>query len=112
METPIDSQLLERMRSSIIVLSADDLRTVLREYLGPPGQQKEPQNKPDANELIGTKEACKILGCRSRTMQRYRNLRLFDFTLQGPHKALYRRGDIEAFRDQRMVHSRDYQKQK
>ena len=110
METPIDSKLLERMRSSIIVLSADDLRTVLREYLGQPGQQNA-QKKSDYDELIGTAEACKILGVCAKTMDRYRRLRLFDYTMRGPHKVLYKRGDIEAFREQCIARSREYHKQ-
>ena len=111
METPIDSKLLERMRSSIIVLSADDLRTVLREYLGQPGQQN-PQKKADYDELIGTAEACKILGVSAKTMGRYRRLRLFDYTMRGPHKALYKRGDIETFRERCIARSREYQQHK
>lgn len=50
-------------------------------------------------ELIGTAEACKILGVKERTMQRYRDRRCFTVIMRGPHKALYYRHEIEAFRD-------------
>ena len=50
-------------------------------------------------ELIGTAEACEILGVKERTMQRYRDRRCFTVIMRGPHKALYYRHEIEAFRD-------------
>jgi hypothetical protein len=56
-------------------------------------------NTRECSELIGTAEACKILGCCARTMQRYRDLRCFSVIMRGPKKALYYRREIEAFRD-------------
>ena len=51
------------------------------------------------DELIGTNEACKILGCVPKTMASYRAKKLFRVVMRGPRKALYYRSDIEAFRD-------------
>lgn len=59
-----------------------------------------PNNTREKDDLIGTAEACKLLGGISeRTMQRYRDRRLFTIVKVGPHKALYYRSEILAFRD-------------
>ena len=54
---------------------------------------------PDNEKLIGTDEACEILGISPRTMQRYRDRKCFSVVKRGPHKALYYRSEILAFRD-------------
>ena len=59
----------------------------------------EQQDTPAKDELIGTAEACEILGCSSRTLQRYRDRKCFTVIMRGPHKALYHRSEILAFRD-------------
>lgn len=60
----------------------------------------EPTNSTrEKDELIGTAEACKILGCCPRTMQNYRDSKLFTVVKVGPHKAMYYRSEIQAFRD-------------
>lgn len=56
-------------------------------------------NTRDEDELIGTAEACKILGIGTRTMQNYRDRKCFNVVMRGPHKALYYRSEILAFRD-------------
>ena len=84
----------------IIVMSAESLLQLLTEQFLPLIRQATPLS-PIADrkdELIGTNEACKILGCCTRTMQRYRDLKLFPVVMNGPHKALYYRKDIEEFR--------------
>ena len=83
----------------IIVISADNLLQLLKDFFLPliKNYQKEPDKEPD--ELIGTAEACKILGCCERTMARYRNLRVFNVVMRGPHKALYYRSEVLAFRE-------------
>ena len=83
----------------IIVISADTLLQLLKDFFLPliMNYQKEPVKEPD--ELIGTAEACMILGCCERTMARYRNLRVFNVVMRGPHKALYYRSEILAFRE-------------
>lgn len=67
----------------------------------------EPTNSTrEKDELIGTAEACKILGCCPRTMQNYRDSKLFSVVKVGPHKALYYRSEIEAFRDAHSTEAR------
>lgn len=60
-------------------------------------------NAREEDQLIGTDEACKILGCCSRTMQNYRDRKCFSVVKVGPHKALYYRSEILAFRDAHRV---------
>ena len=90
-----------KLRDAIIIVSAEDLKQAIRECLQE--QFSSMNNSPQQDELIGTNEACKILGCSPRTMQRYRDLRLFPFKRVGPHKALYFKKDIEAFRDNHLI---------
>ncbi len=56
-------------------------------------------NAREENDLIGTTDACRILGCSSRTMQRYRDGKYFTVVMVGPKKAMYYRSEILAFRD-------------
>lgn len=90
-----------KLKDAIIIVSAEDLKQAIRECLQE--QFSSMNNSPQQDELIGTAEACKILGCCPRTMQRYRDLRLFPFKRVGPHKALYFKKDIEAFRDNHLI---------
>lgn len=55
-------------------------------------------NANEEDELIGTREACRILGCCSKTMQSYRNRKLFRVVMRGPKKAMYYKSEILAFR--------------
>lgn len=59
------------------------------------------------DELIGTKEACKILGCVPKTMASYRSRKLFRVVMRGPKKALYYKSEILAFREANTRPSRD-----
>ena len=61
----------------------------------------------DEDELIGTREACRILGCCSKTMQSYRNRKLFRVVMRGPKKAMYYKSEILAFREANTRKSRD-----
>ena len=61
----------------------------------------------EEDELIGTKEACKILGCVPKTMASYRSRKLFRVVMRGPKKALYYKSEILAFRDANTRPSRD-----
>ena len=91
----------------ITILTPEDIRRILNEELdkrfGPTTSIRNLTIDSVAckdEELIGTAEACRILGGISeRTMQRYRDRRLFSVIKVGPHKALYYRGEIEAFRN-------------
>lgn len=57
-------------------------------------------NTREEDDLIGTAEACKLLGGISeRTMQRYRDGKYFTVVMAGPKKAMYYRSEILAFRD-------------
>lgn len=90
-------QSFDNLMGSAIIMSADDLRTVIGEQVK--SIVATITTKEDENELIGTAEACKILGVCPRTMQRYRDLHLFKVSMRGPHKALYRKEEILAFRN-------------
>ena len=92
-ETPIP---LERQ---IIVISADSLLQLLKDFFLPLIENKQKQAKENPDELIGTAEACKILGCSTKTMQNYRNRKLFNVIMRGPKKALYYRSEVLAFRE-------------
>ena len=83
----------------IIVISADNLLQLLNDFFLPliENDPKGPARDPD--ELIGTTEACKILGCCPKTMQSYRDRKLFNVVMRGPKKALYYRSEILAFRE-------------
>lgn len=83
----------------IIVISADNLLQLLKDFFLPLIESKQKESKPDPDELIGTAEACKILGCSSKTMQNYRDRKLFNVIMRGPHKALYYRSEVLAFRE-------------
>lgn len=57
-------------------------------------------NTREEDELIGTAEACKLLGGISeRTMQCYRDGKYFTVVMVGPKKAMYYRSEILSFRD-------------
>lgn len=93
------------MEVKLINIPEAELREIIRtEVLNAIKQSLslEINDKPSAtsrkDELIGTNEACKILGICARTMQRYRDARYFTVIKRGPHKALYYRHEIEAFR--------------
>lgn len=60
----------------------------------------------DDDTLIGTDEACKILGISPRTMQNYRDRKCISVIMRGPHKALYYRSEILAFRDANRTEAR------
>lgn len=76
----------------------------LRDYY--PNGKAATNNKREEDDLIGTAEACKILGIGPRTMQRYRDRKCFSVIKRGPHKALYYRNEIEAFRDSNRIEAR------
>lgn len=61
----------------------------------------------DEDELISTKEACRILACGERTLQRYRSARLLNVTYRGPHRCFYVRSEVLAFRAANTRPSRD-----
>lgn len=90
------------MEVKIIQMEVSEFKTtvkglmmeVLTEY-----QLAAQQDAPAIDDLIGTAEACKILGCSSRTLQRYRDRKCFTVIMRGPHKALYHRSEILAFRE-------------
>ena len=63
--------------------------------------------RAEEDELIGTKEACKILGCVPKTMASYRSRKLFRVVMRGPKKALYYKSEILAFREANTRKSRD-----
>ena len=83
----------------IVVISADSLLQLLKDFFLPLIENSQKGQSQDPNELIGTAEACKILGCCPKTMQSYRNRKLFNVVMRGPKKALYYRSEVLAFRE-------------
>ena len=62
--------------------------------------QATPYNTREEDELIGTAEACELLGGISeRTMQRYRDGKYFRVVMFGPKKSMYYRSEILTFRE-------------
>ena len=55
--------------------------------------------RAEENELISTKEACRILACCERTLQRYRAARLVTIVYRGPHRCYYYRDEIMSLRE-------------
>ena len=100
---------------NISYLTPEELRAILNEELdkrfGPipstPPATSIKNAHADEDELIGTKEACRILGCCSKTMQSYRNRKLFRVVMRGPKKAMYYKSEILAFRAANTRPSRD-----
>ena len=90
-------------------LTPEELRRILNEELdkrfGP--MSSSATIAPREDPLISTAEACRLLGCSSRTMQRYRDAKLFTVVMNGPHRCSDYRSEILAFRDQRTRSSRD-----
>lgn len=83
----------------IVVISADNLLQLLKDFFLPLIENRQKQAEDDPDELIGTAEASKILGCSPRTIARYRAMGLFNVVMRGPKKALYYRSEVIAFRD-------------
>lgn len=100
--TQSDAIALNKLKDAILIVSAEDLKQAIRECLQEQFSHMN-DNPTKQDELIGTPEACRILGCCPRTMQRYRDMRLFPFKRVGPHKVLYFKKDIEAFRDAHLI---------
>ena len=55
--------------------------------------------REEEDELIGTAEAARILGCSTRTIASYRSRGLWQVVMRGPKKAMYYKSEILAFRD-------------
>ena len=83
----------------IIVISADNLIQLLKDFFLPLIENNQKGQSQDPDKLIGTAEACKILGCCPKTMQSYRDRKLLNVVMRGPKKALYYRSEILAFRE-------------
>ena len=86
---------------NIPVLMEEDIRRIFREEF-----QRFITSTPsagtrteDEDELIGTAEAARILGCSTRTVATYRSRGLWQVVMRGPKKALYYKSQILAFRD-------------
>lgn len=94
------------MDIKIIQVEASELETIVKNAVASAladYQNTTSNNTREEDDLIGTAEACKILGIGSRTMQRYRDRKCFNVVMRGPHKALYYRSEILAFRDANRV---------
>lgn len=92
----------------------DELRAMFNEELdkrfGPIGSCRSIPSasaRTEEDELVGTAEAARILGCSPRTLASYRSRRLISVVFLGPHKAMYYRSQLEAFRAAHTRPSRD-----
>ena len=89
------------LKDAIIVLSLDDLRALLEEivpkYTVPPPKESE--------EQMTSKEVCNYLHICSRTLQRYRDLRIIPFYQKG-RIISYNRSEIVAFQEQFRIKTR------
>ena len=100
---------------NIPILTPEDIRKILNEELDrrfgsvTAAQQQTiiMSAREEDDELIDTKEACRILGCCAKTMQTYRNRKLFRVVMRGPKKAMYYKSEILQFRDANTRSSRD-----
>ena len=63
--------------------------------------------RAEEDELVDSKEACRILACCERTLQRYRSARLLNVIYRGPHRCFYVRSEVLAFRAANTRPSRD-----
>lgn len=94
----------------IITIEVSELEALIKkavaEAIAEHQQANTSNSTREVTDLIGTAEACKILGCCPRTMQRYRDLKCFSVIMRGPHKALYHRSELEAFRDANRIEAR------
>lgn len=88
------------MKDAIIVLGLDDLRTLLEEIIP---KYAAPQKEKD--EQITSKEVCEYLHICSRTLQRYRDMRIIPYYQKG-RKISYSRSEIEAFQEQFRIKTR------
>lgn len=104
------NSLLEMKEKNLYMLEAEDM-VVLADLIATKLMAKMGHTSinahADEDELIGTKEACLILGCCPKTMQSYRNRKLFRVVMRGPKKAMYFKSEILAFRAANTRPSRD-----
>ena len=80
------------------------VKRAMAEYLPTNGSTATTSREDD---LIDSKEACRILGCGERTLQRYRSARLLNVPYRGPHRCLYFMSEVIEFRNANMRPSRD-----
>lgn len=95
-------------------LTPDEFRQILNEELdkrfGPVGSSRSippTSARTEDDELVGTAEAARILGCSTRTIAAHRSRRLYSVVFLGPHKAMYYRSELEAFRTAHTRPNRD-----
>ena len=63
--------------------------------------------RAEEDELVDSKEACRILACCERTLQRYRASRLVTVIYRGPHRCYYFRDELLSLRDANTRPNRD-----
>lgn len=95
-------------------LTPEEFRLILNEELdkrfGPVGSSRSippTSARTEEDELVDSKEAARILGCTTRTIAAHRSRRLYSVVFLGPHKAMYYRSELEAFRAAHTRPSRD-----
>ena len=94
----------------IIVLEAKDidvLADLIADRLAVKMSNTSINARAKEDDLIDSKEACRILGCSERTLQRYRDQGLFSVIYRGPHRCYYVRAAILEFRAANTRPSRD-----
>lgn len=97
----------------IVTVEKGDLKDCLREVVEELLKQYLPiynasrEERLESEELVGTKEACRILACCERTLQRYRASRLVTVIYRGPHRCYYFREELLSLRDANTRPNRD-----
>lgn len=87
--------------------SLDELADLIADRLNAKMSHTSINARAEEDDLIDSKEACRILACCERTLQRYRSAHLLNVTYRGPHRCLYVRSEVLAFRAANTRPSRD-----
>ena len=93
---------LQTLQDSLVILSVDDLRTIMYEILH---EYQESHKTNPADEYLSSKEVCQLLHISPRTFQRYRDRRIIPFHQRGRFITV-KRSDLEAFQNQCLIETR------
>ena len=88
------------VKMNIPVLMEEDIRRIFREEFKRfiTSTPSAGTHTEEEDELIGTAEAARLLGCSTRTIATFRSRGLWQVVMRGPKKAMYYKSEILAFR--------------
>lgn len=87
--------------------SLDELADLIADRLNAKTGHTSINARAEEDELVDSKEACRILACCERTLQRYRASRLVTVIYRGPHRCYYFREELLSLRDANTRPNRD-----